>query len=112
MKTVAANAFVPKGTRQREALRYFRHRAVKSSVEASDLRQVGEVGLTASMPAISSGRCNGAKGIKLRSSLSSSIGDSFRSRVMRAAVHQSVTDGIGMRELQPLQLLRSCVQSC
>ena len=44
MKAIAANAFVPKCTRQGKALRYFRHRAVKSGVEASDLRQTGEVG--------------------------------------------------------------------
>jgi hypothetical protein len=112
VKTVAANAFVPKSARQREALRHFRHRAMKSSVDAGDLRQARKVGsdrFNTSYLVRQMQRCEGDQTSQFLNEL---IGDPFRGRVMRAAMHQPVTDGIGTRNLEPLQLCGGRTQSC
>ena len=40
------------------------------------------------------------------------IGDPFRCAVIRVAVYQSMTNGVGMRKLQPLQLGGKRAQRC
>ncbi len=42
MKTVTANALVPKGAGQRQALGDFRHRSMKGGIKTSCLRCIGE----------------------------------------------------------------------
>ena len=112
MKPVAANAFVPERTRQCEALRNFRHRAVKSSVEAGDLRQAREVRSDRLNAGNLVGQMQRRKRDQTTQLIEERISNSFRSRVMRAAVYQSMTDCVGMREPQPLQLDGKRVQRC
>jgi recombinational DNA repair protein (RecF pathway) len=101
-----------KSARQREALRHFRHRAMKRSVETGDLRQAGKVGsdrLNTSDLVRQMQRCERDQTSQF---LNEHIGDPFRGRVIRAAMHQPVTDGIGTRNLEPLELSGSRMQSC
>ena len=83
---------------------------MKSGIEASYLGYIGEAQAHGFNPGDLCRQMQRRKGDQGSELLAERIGYPCRSRVIGAAMYQAMTDSIGMRKLQPLQLGSSLMQ--